>query len=218
MERYLNITLLGPLGLFKMNLIAQGAEAKLFLEKGEILKQRFEKSYRHPLIDDMLRKTRTRREARILGRLAAANFPSPKLADFDDKRMEIKMQQIDGVLVKDVLNEKHLEFSREIGRRIAELHNRNIIHGDLTTSNMILEKSTNRINFIDFGLSFISEKVEDKAVDLHLLKQALESKHYQIFEECFDAAIESYKEHGIDADKILERLDKVESRGRNKHK
>jgi Kae1-associated kinase Bud32 len=201
-----------------MDMIAQGAEAKLFAENGEILKQRFEKTYRHPLIDEMLRKTRTRKEARILEKLAVANFPSPKLSDFDDRKMEIRMQQIDGVLIKDVLNEKHLEFSREIGMRIADLHNSNIIHGDLTTSNMILERSTKRINFIDFGLSFVSDKIEDKAVDLHLLKQALESKHYQIFEECFDAAIEAYKEHGIEADKILERLHKVESRGRNKHK
>ncbi|PIN87040.1 Kae1-associated kinase Bud32 [Candidatus Woesearchaeota archaeon CG10_big_fil_rev_8_21_14_0_10_44_13] len=200
-----------------MNLIAQGAEAKLFAENGEILKQRFEKAYRHPLIDMRLRKCRTRQEARLLERLALMNFPSPRLADFSDKSMEIRMQQINGVLLKDVLHEKHLEFSNEIGRRVAELHNKNIIHGDLTTSNMMLD-SSNRINFIDFGLSFISDKAEDKAVDLHLLKQALESKHYLIFEECFNTALDAYKEHGINSELVMQRLEKVESRGRNKRK
>ncbi|MBU0536774.1 MAG: Kae1-associated serine/threonine protein kinase [Nanoarchaeota archaeon] len=201
-----------------MQQIAQGAEAKLFQENEMILKQRFEKTYRHPLIDNILRKQRTRQEARILEKLSAASFPAPRLSDFDDKRMEIRMQQIEGPLMKDVLHEKHAEFSREIGRRIAELHNKNIIHGDLTTSNMILAKDTSQINFIDFGLSFTSDKVEDKAVDLHLLKQALESKHHLIFEECFNHAIDSYTEHSENGASILERLQKVESRGRHKAK
>jgi Kae1-associated kinase Bud32 len=198
-----------------MNLIAQGAEAKLFQEKEMVLKQRFQKEYRHPLIDNMLRKQRTRKEARILEKLAAADFPSPRISDFDDKKMEIRMQQINGALMKDVLHEKQAEFSREIGKRIAELHNKNIIHGDLTTSNMILDKE-DKINFIDFGLSFTSDKIEDKAVDLHLLKQALESKHHLIFEECFQHAIDSYTEHARNGAMILDRLNKVESRGRNK--
>lgn len=200
-----------------MNLIAQGAEAKLFSDGETILKQRFEKEYRHPLIDNLLRKQRTRQEARILERLNMAGFTSPKITDFDDRKMEIRMQQIKGVLLKDVLHEKHLEFSREIGMKIAELHNKNIIHGDLTTSNMILGMD-NKINFIDFGLSFISDKIEDKAVDIHLLKQALESKHYLIFEECFREAVDAYRENGISSDQVLERLDKVEKRGRNKGK
>lgn len=200
-----------------MNLIAQGAEARLFSNGEEILKDRFSKSYRHPLIDERLRKCRTRQEARILERLALINFPSPRLADFDDKKMQIRMQQINGVLMKDILHEKHLEFSRQMGKRIAELHNRNIIHGDLTTSNMILDNEK-KINFIDFGLSFISDKTEDKAVDLHLLKQALESKHFEIFESCFKEAIDSYRENAENSQMILERLGKVEGRGRNKSK
>ena len=200
-----------------MNLIAQGAEAKLFQDREVILKQRFEKSYRHPLIDGMLRKQRTRSEARILEKLAAASFPSPRVSDFDDKKMEIRMQKIQGVLLKDVLHERHAEFSREMGKRIAELHNRNIIHGDLTTSNMMLDRN-NSINFIDFGLSFISDKIEDKAVDLHLLRQALESKHFMIFEDCFREAIDSYSKNAQNSAMTLERLGKVESRGRNKTK
>jgi len=201
-----------------MDLIAQGAEAKLFSDKETVLKQRFEKEYRHPLIDEMLRKQRTRKEARILEKLAAADFPSPSISDFDDKKMEIRMQKINGVLMKDVLHEKHKEFSREMGERIAQLHNKNIIHGDLTTSNMILENETKKINFIDFGLGFVSDKEEHKAVDLHVFRQALESKHHLIFEDCFNTALDAYKEHAQNGAAILERLQKVESRGRHKTK
>ena len=200
-----------------MNLIAQGAEAKLFLDKKIVLKQRFEKTYRHPIIDEMLRKQRTRKEARLLEKLQAMSFPSPRLSDFDDHKMEIRMQEIKGPLLKNVLNERPAELSREIGRRIAQLHNHDIIHGDLTTSNMILD-TQNRINFIDFGLSFTSERIEDKAVDLHLFKQALESKHYLIFEDCFREALEAYREQAENAGEVIERLEKVEGRGRHKSK
>ncbi|MFO8016954.1 MAG: KEOPS complex kinase/ATPase Bud32 [Candidatus Woesearchaeota archaeon] len=201
-----------------MELTAQGAEARLFMDKGEILKDRFSKAYRHPLIDEMLRKQRTRQEARILEKLSAADFPSPKLVDFDDKAMKMRMENIDGRLMRDALHEDPVRFSREIGRRIAELHNRNVIHGDLTTSNMVLKKDDGRINFIDFGLSFISEKVEDKAVDLHLLRQAFESKHYDMFEDCFEEAVNAYTEFAHEAGNVLDRLAKVEGRGRNKSK
>jgi Kae1-associated kinase Bud32 len=90
-----------------------------------------------------------------------------------------------------------------------------IIHGDLTTSNMILNSE---VFFIDFGLSFFSEKVEDKAVDLHLLRQALESKHYKVWEECFTAVRQGYEGTANDAELVLKRLEVVESRGRYKRK
>ncbi|MBD3312831.1 Kae1-associated serine/threonine protein kinase [Candidatus Woesearchaeota archaeon] len=199
-----------------MQKIAQGAEAKLFQDREDIIKQRFQKEYRHPLIDNLLRKQRTRRESRILEKLAAANFPSPRISDFDDKNMEIRMDMIEGSLIRDVLHEKHAEFSREIGKRIAQLHNKDIIHGDLTTSNMILAKETNKINLIDFGLSFVSEKIEDKAVDIHLLRQALESKHHTISDDCFSNAVKAYTENALNGTAVLERLQKVEVRGRHK--
>ena len=74
------------------------------------------------------------------------------------------------------------------------------------------------IHFIDFGLSFFSNKVEDKAVDLNVLWQALHSKHYDIAKECFDTILEAYKENHKEADQILTRLTVVQKRGRNKKK
>ena len=105
-------------------------------------------------------------------------------------------------------------FTR-VGRKIAKLHNEQIIHGDLTTSNIIVH---DKVYFIDFGLGFISTKIEDKAVDLHLIKKALESKHYQHAEECYKYLIEGYRKESKEFDMIMRRLEKVEKRGRYKAK
>lgn len=196
-------------------LIAQGAEAKLFLEEGKILKERFAKTYRIKEIDDKLRGSRTRREAKILQKLEVINFPAPKLIKSDDKE-NILIEKIEGRLVKDVLeNSDYVKLCSEIGKKVAVLHNNLIIHGDLTTSNMIYNKE---IYFIDFGLSFFSEKAEDKAVDLHLLKEALESKHYKIWEECFKSALEAYRKEAAKSVETLKRLEAVEKRGRYRAK
>jgi Kae1-associated kinase Bud32 len=198
-----------------MKKIAQGAEAKLYLTDSKIIKDRFEKDYRIKEIDKKLRKSRTKSEAKIFGKLADINFPSPKLIN-TDKKQKITMEYIKGPKVRDILEEKdYKKLSTEIGKKIAILHNNNIIHGDLTTSNMILSKE---IYFIDFGLSYFSHKIEDRAVDLHLLKQALESKHYKIWEKCFKAAIKAYKKESKQAKEVLTRLETVEKRGRYKGK
>lgn len=195
--------------------ILLGAEARVFLEDNCIVKERFEKKYRHKLIDEELRKQRTRREAKILEKISEIKFAAPKVSFVDDKNGILKMEFIEGELVKNVLNKQNFNgIGRMIGSKIATLHSKNIIHGDLTTSNMIIKDG--EIFFIDFGLGFFSDKVEDKAVDLHLVKQALESKHHEICNECFRAVLEgykSYKEHK----KVIDRLKVVESRGRNKH-
>lgn len=194
--------------------LSQGAEAIIYKEKN-IIKDRVKKNYRISEIDNKLRKFRTRREAKVLEKLKAIGFPAPKLINVDDKSMKIEMDFVEGDKVRDVLEKgdfKKLSF--EIGKKVAILHNNNIIHGDLTTSNMILGRE---VFLIDFGLSFFSHKVEDKAVDLHLLKQALESKHYKVFEECFKAVLEGYKEaNGYE--EIMKRFEQVEKRGRYKER
>ena len=110
--------------------------------------------------------------------------------------------------------EKQNNVIKEAGKQISLLHKNDIIHGDLTTSNMILSKE-NKVSIIDFGLGYISKKIEDKAVDLHLIKQALEAKHFKNHEELFKNLIKNYKSK--DSKKVLERLKAVEKRGRYKH-
>ncbi|MBU1704455.1 MAG: Kae1-associated serine/threonine protein kinase [Nanoarchaeota archaeon] len=195
-------------------IIGSGAEATIYLD-GHIIKDRIKKSYRIHEIDDKLRKQRTKREAKVLRTLQKLNFPAPKLLKTDDKE-RIEMQLIEGAKVRDILEKSDYHaLGEEIGKKVAILHNEGIIHGDLTTSNMILDKE---IYFIDFGLSFFSEKVEDKAVDLHLLRQALESKHYTIWHKCFLSVLKGYKAKVKNYQEIHKRYEKVEERGRNKHK
>lgn len=198
-----------------MKLIAQGAEAKLYRKDNSLLKRRIEKSYRIKEIDSRLRKSRTRRESKILKKLEEINFSAPKLIK-TDKKEDIEMEFIDGPKIRDILEKKDsIKISKEIGNKLAILHNKEIIHGDLTTSNMILR---NDVYFIDFGLSFFSKRIEDKAVDLHLFRQALESKHYKIWKECFKSFLKEYEKKAEDGKDIIKRLEKVEGRGRNKNK
>ena len=193
-----------------MKEIARGAEAVIYLDKDKIVKHRIPKNYRIKEIDEPLRKKRTRSEVKILEKLP---IPHPKLLSFDEKKSVIEMEYIDGNKLRDVFGLKHAE---KIGEYTAKMHNSGIIHGDLTTSNMIEQKG--EIYFIDFGLSFFSDKFEDKAVDLHLLKEALESKHYKVADKAFKAILSTYKKHANDSKEIIERLEKVEERGRNKNK
>jgi TP53 regulating kinase-like protein len=129
--------------------------------------------------------------------------------------MEIKMEFLDGKKLSKTLDKEKdsIRICKKIGENIAKLHDAGIIHGDLTTSNMILKN--NQVYFIDYGLSFESNKSEDKAVDLHLIKQALEAKHYTNFEKYFKAILEGYK-ISKNSTEILKRLLAVEKRGRYK--
>jgi len=196
-------------------IISRGAEAIIYLDKN-IIKDRTKKSYRLTEIDERLRGFRTRREAKVISKLNAIEFPCPKLVSGDEKE-QIIMEEIKGDKIRDILSEKNYkEISGELGNKIALLHNQNIIHGDLTTSNFILSKKNKKIYFIDFGLSFFSHKIEDKAVDLHLLKQALESKHYKIFDKCFQVILKDYEKNADNGKEIINRLKKVEKRGRYK--
>ncbi len=202
----------------RRKLLEAGAEASIFLVKDIVIKERIPKSYRIPEIDNKLRGYRTRREAKIIDKLQRIGFPVPKLIEQDEKQT-ISMEFIKGPKLRDIFEKSdYIILSREIGEKIAILHNNTIIHGDLTTSNMILNDIDKQIYFIDFGLSFFSHKIEDKAVDLHLLKEGLESKHYKIWQECFKVVLDIYKKHAKDADLILKRLEQVELRGRYKRK
>ena len=197
-----------------MNQIAQGAEARLFKAGNSVLKDRFIKSYRHPELDSKLRKSRTKKEAKILLKMNGLGIPSSEYISHDEKEMKIEMKFIGGDVLKNVFDSDFEKYSKLIGKNIALMHKNNLIHGDLTTSNMILNDDV--LHFIDFGLSFVSDKTEDKAVDLHLLKQALESKHFEVFEKAYKTALNEYSKHYEEAENIIKRLEVVEKRGRYK--
>ena len=197
-------------------IIAQGAEAILYREDNKLIKERIKKSYRLSEIDSKIRKQCTRDEYKLMTK-ASSIIPIPKIINYDEKNNKIVMQFIDGKRLSENLdlfdNKKREQICKEIGKQVALLHNVDIIHGDLTTSNMIL---VDKLYFIDFGLGFISDKIENKAVDLHLLKQALESKHWKHFEDSFKFVLEGYKEKVHNFKDVMDRLGKVEKRGRYK--
>ncbi|UCD04032.1 MAG: Kae1-associated serine/threonine protein kinase [Candidatus Woesearchaeota archaeon] len=189
-------------------LIAQGAEAKIYHSDDTILKDRIKKNYRIAKIDDKLRKTRTKAEARLLERVRRAGLKAPKVLEIKDNQLVI--EYIDGEKFRDyLLRTKDYRIMKELGKLVLKLHRANVIHGDLTTSNIL--KQNEDIYFIDFGLSQFSEKIEDKAVDIHLFKECLKSKHYDIYEKSWKAFLEGYKNKDV-----LNRLKIVESRGRYK--
>lgn len=349
-----------------LKLLAQGAEAKIFLEKKEnlIIKDRISKLYRIPEIDNAIRKRRTRAEIKLLQKAShIINVPKPKENNTESK---IFMPFIEGQKLSEILDSLPLNKQKppmnKIGKNIALLHKNDIIHGDLTTSNMILVENNQKIKsknlkklllrlkelnlplkeyaifgsgalsirgirenrdldiivkrklwnklikkypvkeylskeylefekieiwrdwrplqdnvdkiidnaeiisgirfvnlydliklkeiqnrekdkqdikliekylsenskevidnldlfFIDFGLGYFSQKIEDKAVDLHLLRQALESRHFKNWEKLLEEVIKSYeKEMGKEqTKKILERIAAIEKRGRYRH-
>lgn len=204
-------------------IISQGAEAVIIRDQKVITKSRVKKAYRHPVLDERLRKHRTRHEAKILGMLQNRKFPAPKVFNVDEDSAMLDIEHVPGKLVKQALDDwtgndvpNGLQLCKEIGQKVAWLHALDIIHHDLTTSNMILHEKKKEVYFIDFGLSFISKKIEDRAVDLHLLLHALQSKHYKIADACFAEVLAGYSKESKQANEVIERLHAVEKRGRYK--
>ena len=195
-------------------IIQQGAEAIIYLSNEGITKERIKKSYRYPELDKKIRKQRTKHEIKLIQKLKnSIKVPEIK-KEIIDESPKIIMEYIEGKKLSENLYKlNYKKICKKIGESIAKMHNENIIHGDLTTSNMILKKD--EIYFIDFGLGFISTRIEDKAVDLHLLKHALETKHNKISIESFKAVLEGYKKSN-QFKEIITQLQKVECRGRYK--
>jgi len=199
--------------MIKSNIIQQGAEAKIIQKGNFIIKTRINKGYRHPELDKKIIKARTKKEKKLLEKVSKLiNAPTPE----ETYEMNIiKMPLIKGKKLSDFLEKlDYKKISKEIGKSITKLHDNDIVHGDLTTSNMILNNE-NKVFFIDFGLGLTSKRIEDKAVDLHLIKQALEAKHFSIWEVCWKIIEENY--NSKDKLKVLKQLKKVEFRGRYKH-
>lgn len=198
--------------------ILRGAEAEIIFEKDRVIKERVRKHYRLKELDEKIRKKRTRAEAKILEKVNKI-IPSPELLRVDEKKAVIIEEKIPGKTLAETLSKEteknKKDFSEKIGKNIAKMHEQDIIHGDLTTSNMIQHKK--EVYFIDFGLAYISKKFEDRAVDLHVLKEALSAKHYSDAENLWKHIEKGYSIY-THAKTTLERLKKIESRGRYKEK
>lgn len=202
-----------------MEIIRRGAEAEIrfgsHMGRQAIFKSRVVKHYRHPQLDSVLRTGRTRNEARLIQEARRLGVPTPIIYDIDLQEAEIVMQWIEGERVKDALSGASREAAegicREIGRMAAILHRGRMVHGDLTTSNMIM--SQGRIWLIDFSLGGRAASLEEMGVDLHLLMEAFTSTHSDIL-DLFQEVLSSYREHFEGAEEVLAKVREIEGRGR----
>ena len=192
-----------------MNIIGRGAEAVTYLEDSLLVKKRESKLYRLKVLDDKIIKSRTKAEVKLLNKLRGF---APKVVSHD--KNTIKMEYLKGPLLRDVLD-KEPSLAKKLALTVSKMHDLDVVHGDLTTSNIVVSEDQ-ETKLIDFGLGKVSKRYEDKAVDLHVFKESLVSKHHKVFNQAWNFFLQNYKAE--DYKKILERLDIVESRGRNKKK
>ncbi len=190
--------------------IAKGAEAVITKEENAIKKSRIVKNYRIKQIDERLRRQRTRSEASLLRTARRAGVNVPAIAD--DSDFDIVMEFIDGYKIRDVFEKNYKNLSESIAKSVAKMHENDIIHGDLTTSNMLLKD--NDIFFIDFGLGFTSKRAEDKAIDLFLLHEAIESTHHKVLNDAWKIILNTYREEYPESEEIIKALQKIEKRRR----
>lgn len=137
------------------------------------------------------------------------------------------MEYLDFPTVKQFLSsdapptsEKILAVGRAIGSGVSMLHVSNIIHGDLTTSNILWCDAAEKTFWIDFGLAAVATMDEDKAVDLYVLERSIASSHPGMFEPLVSSMIAGYREtyslHMSDVAQVMRTLEDVRLRGRKK--
>ncbi len=199
-----------------MDYLAKGAEAVLYLEDGRLVKERAVKEYRIRELDDRLRKLRTQREAKLLENAQNAGVAVPKIYKTDMRGYKIFMEYVKGPSVKEVLEKASDDeagiIAEKIGSMVARMHDAGIVHNDLTTSNMLLHEGL--VYFIDFGLGATSSRIEDRAMDLVVLKRSLSVAHTAGFKELWSGILESYKRCAKNVPEVLSRVDMIEKRVR----
>lgn len=195
-----------------------GAEARLdsarWMDRDVVVKQRVVKGYRHPSLDRSLQSFRIRNEVRLMLEARRAGISVPIIYSVDIEGNRIVMAEVDGVRVKDALQDGSADSEAvcaKIGEIAGRLHANDIVHGDLTTSNMLLEGD--RVVLIDFSLGQKTSELEDKGVDMHLLEEAFHSAHHDR-SELYAAVRDSYVRAYAGGADVLRKVREIEKRGR----
>ncbi|MFA5772151.1 MAG: KEOPS complex kinase/ATPase Bud32 [Thermoplasmata archaeon] len=228
----------------KEKLIKRGAEAEIYLSKwldrDVIVKKRIAKRYRNKELDRALRAKRIRTEAKLISDVRTLGISTPIIYDIDSMECKLTMEHVDGIRVKEILpklsEKERKKLCNRIGRDIGTLHNNDIIHGDLTTSNMIVtgdaENSRNlpkiyrfskdckirklpkdyKVYFIDLSMGEKNNEIEAKGTDMHVLKEAFESTHSEL--DCFKYVLDGYKKEYDKANDVIIKIDEITKRGR----
>ncbi|GAA6085297.1 EKC/KEOPS complex subunit TP53RK [Tachysurus ichikawai] len=213
-------------------LLKQGAEARVyrvrFLGRSAIVKERFRKRYRHHVLDEKLTRRRTAQEVRSILRCRKAGIAAPVVYFVDLSTNCIFLEEItDSITVREHIADAQAKgqsieslhgLAQKMGRILAKMHDEDVIHGDLTTSNMLLKPELSgdlKLLLIDFGLSFVSALPEDKGVDLYVLEKAFLSTHPNT-ETLFQKVLQSYTTASKKAPPVIKKLDEVRLRGRKR--
>jgi len=190
-----------------VKLTGEGAEAKIYkttlLGEEVLVKKRIKKNYRVASLDEKIRKERTKKEARILSKLFTAGVNCPELKFCDASEFSVYFTFIKGGLARNCKLEKN--FFRKAGEQLALIHEQGVVHGDFTTSNLIISK--NKVYVIDFGLSDFSSLIEEQATDLLLFKKSVSLAGFKTFAEAYV----KNKKNGLN---ILSKMSEIEKRGR----
>ena len=204
-------------------LLKKGAEASLYLAdwhgRKVVIKARLPKQYRPEELDAKIRSYRTAHEPQLMHEAKKAGVSTPAIFLVDMKNASITMEFVEGKQIKQVLGsvskKEKQELCTRIGELIGKMHKHGMIHGDLTTSNMILS-AEGKIFLVDFGLGEKNTELEARGVDLHLMKRALQSTHYQFAGECFEHVMRGYcaAVGAEDTKNVLEKIREIERRGR----
>lgn len=203
--------------LKKKDLIAQGAEANI--RRGEwkgrelVIKERVAKGYRLPELDQELRRARTKKEARLIREAKKAGVPTPIIYDVVPEEHTIVIQWFPGHRVMECIEQGMGVDMSLIGEFIGKLHSANLSHGDLTTSNILYHPPDQGYSFIDFSLGEFQVDLEEKGVDLHLLKEALVSVHENAL-DLYEQVLEGYLRTYPEGEEVIRRTKEIESRGR----
>lgn len=213
--------------------LKQGAEAKLYVSDFNsqkcLVKERFKKTYRLPEIDKQLSGERMKAESKAISRCQAAGILVPKIYHMNLNDRKIYMEYFErAITAKQFINDlgsnggdRLNAIGETIGRIVGEMHANNIIHGDLTTSNVLLNPKDDDFHdydtiFIDFGLAHYGHSTEDKGVDLYVLERALLSTH-SFVPEFFEVILKAYKVHNTKgAVDVISKFEDVRARGRKR--
>jgi len=196
-------------------LIKCGAEAELYLSsylaRKVLVKERVKKKYRDHVLDERIRKERTRTECLMLNKAKSFGVRVPVIYKVNKEGKAILMEYIEGSRVKDIIDEKSVGLCAEIGEIVGKMHSNDLVHGDLTTSNILLHNG--ELVFIDFGLASNSSKIEDKAVDLLVFKKTFEATHFRL-KKGWKAILRGYISANSSGKEVIERISAIESRAR----
>jgi N6-L-threonylcarbamoyladenine synthase/protein kinase Bud32 len=211
-------------GLHEGESALRGAEATVEFVDGTVVKRRLPKSYRHPALDERLRRERTVAEARLTSDARRQGVPTPLVRDVDRREATITFSAVGD---RDLARGLSPARVRQVGRHLGRLHTAELVHGDPTTrnarvtgapddatdteSNDAPDTESDRVHLIDFGLGFHSGHVEDHAMDLHVFEQSVVGTTDDP-DPLLSAVEDGYAGTGPDA--TLDRLREIEGRGR----